>query len=290
MALDSVHQYLFLVSTNGTLVRISRASSQSSGTIGTSDIISCNIDDTATDSDTSGGVFGQASADPQGQCLYITEVKDSKSQIWAIPYASISANAKITGTITASTSASSDAGCTGVAVGNSRYVYAYFNTGKSFSTQSDTSITYSGSRLRKGSSATFDPATNVIIDKDQEGVTLLKSDGCLAYDTSNDLLYVGRGQSTMPVLVFQSGTFNTGYPVNQAPDSTLEGPSNADLRILAHAGQKDWLAGAEKSSSDNTLGTNALWIWKAPSVGDTHKQITLGSTVQIKALALDGSN
>jgi hypothetical protein len=141
--------------------------------------------------------------------------------------------------------------------------------------------------LRKGGSTGFASNSQAIVG--DTGVTQLGVYGCLAYDTGNDRLYAARhdtdsGLSGNPVLAFRPATFNPGYQV--APDATLSGPAN--LRILAHGGQKDWLVGALSG------GTNTLWVWKGPSSGDSPKSLTLsnasGGSVQLLGLALDGSD
>ncbi len=294
MALDSSNSYLYFVSKTGGIVRISRANSQE-GAVSSSDVISMSIDDAGTDANGS-GVFGQVAVNPKGETLYVTEANASKSQIWAIPVGSLTDGAKITqdsgSSIIGKTSVllgTSDRDCTGVAA-SSDAVYAFFANGGTVSTGIDS---YNApSRLRKGTATGFSPAVGadqkVIVGKTDNATTLLGQYGCLAYDTSNDLLYFARHNtaSTMtgnPVLVFEQGSFSPGFDV--APKTTLSGPDT--LRIIAHAGQKDWLVGA----TDGT--TSTIRIWKGPSSGDTAKDLALpgasGGTVQILGLALDGT-
>jgi hypothetical protein len=138
-----------------------------------------------------------------------------------------------------------------------------------------------------GSVSGFQTASNVIVGN--TATTLLGKYGCLAYDTGSDFLYVARHSSDSslggsPLLAFKPGRFNPGLEV--APDAQFNGPIN--LRLIAHAGKEDWLAGALSAA------TSTLWIWKAPSVGDTSVTVALPNTgsgvVQIQGLALDGSN
>lgn len=286
MALDSYNQYLYLVSSNGTVVRISRIGSQS-GAIVSSDVVSFILDDTGTDAE--GGVFGQVAVNPVGSYLYVTEcIAGGKSQVWAIPSTYMNDGATITkstgaGTIIGNTTISggtSDKACYGVAVSSSA-VYGYFGSGGTVSVKG-TDYT-APARLRKGTYMGFLTYSGIIIGQSDSANTLLGNYGCLAYDTGNDVLYIARMASADPLLAFAPGDFSPGLDVHP---KTFGGPS--DLRVIAHGGTKDWLVGAE--SPDNATGTNSLWIWKGPSVGDTHLSVSLPASVQILGLALDGSD
>jgi hypothetical protein len=292
MALDRSNGYLYLVSSAGTVVRISRIGSQS-GAVSSGDAISFTLDDAGTDAE-AGGVFGQAAVNPVGNTLYVTESDPSsgKSQIWAIPSSLMFDGAtftKDTATLLANTSlagGTSDKNCTGVAA-SSTALYGYFDTG---GTINPSGTDHTGSRLRKGTpSGSFPATSSVIVGQSGNAVTLLGKYGNLAYDTGNDYLYLARhvsdsGIGGNPLLVYSPGTFSPG--LETGPDRSLAGPS--DLRILAHAGDRDWLAGARSPA------THTLWIWKAPSAGDTSVSVALpdttSGTVQIQGLALDGSN
>lgn len=285
MALDSNGQRLYLVSSTGTVVRIDRISQQS-GSVSSTDVISFTLDGAGTD--VTSGVFGQAAVNPAGNTLYVTETSASgdKTQIWAVPVSVMGDGATITqstATIFGNTSITGDKNGTGVSASSSA-VYAYFESG---STINSGGISYDGPRLRMGSASGFQSASNVIAGN--TSITLLGKYGCLAYDTGNDFLYVARHStdsllSGSPLLAFKPGRFNPGLEV--APDAHFNGPTN--LRVIAHAGQKDWLVGALSAA------TSTLWIWKAPSLGDTSASVTLPDTgsgvVQIQGLALDGSN
>jgi hypothetical protein len=180
----------------------------------------------------------------------------------------------------------SDKNGTGVAA-SSTALYAYFDTG---GTINPSGTDHTGSRLRKGAaSGTFPATSSVIVGESGNGLTLLGKYGCLAYDTGNDFLYVARhvfdsGIGGNPLLVYSPGSFSPGLEVG--PDRSLTGPS--DLRLIAHAGQRDWLVGARSPA------THTLWIWKNPAAGDTSVSMALPDTVsgsvQIQGLALDGSN
>jgi hypothetical protein len=72
--------------------------------------------------------------------------------------------------------------------------------------------------------------------------------------------------------------------VEVSPDANFTGPS--DLRIIAHAGKKDWLVGARSGPAAT------LWIWKGLSSSGTYTYLDLtgSGALQIRGLALDGSN
>jgi hypothetical protein len=292
MALDSFNQYLYLVSSSGTVVRISRIGNQD-GAVPSADVISFTLDDTGTDA-VSGGVFGQVAVNPVGNLLYITENNpgSGKSQLWVIPSGLMADGVTLTkdsggGLIFGNTGiagGTSDKNCTGVAASSSA-VFGYFDTGGAIN---PSGTDYAGARLRKGTTRGVFPAySSVIVGQNGNTVTLLGKYGCLAYDTGNDLLYVARhsndsGLSGNPLLVFTQGKFSPG--LEAGPESLL-GP--ADLRVIAHAGRRDWLVGARSGAS------NSLWIWKGPSSGDTSVSFALPDTgsgaVRIYGLALDGS-
>jgi len=240
----------------------------------------------------SSGVFGQASINSNGNLVVTESGANDKTQIWSIPYASQGNGVKVTqGFIT---NGSGDTACTGVALNGSQAVYAYYNNGDNLSSES---IAYAGPRLRRGTlSGGFSTNANVILDKSGQStsVTELKAYGCLAFDyvTGSGIVYAARQASTDPVLLFTPDMFDTGFQL--APSRVLTGPTDGLLRIIAHPGQKDWLVGAESVAADNTTGAgkNLLWIWKAPSAGDTNLSLTLPDTtgtVKILGLALDGS-
>jgi hypothetical protein len=282
MALDVMNQRLFLVSTAGKVIRIHYA-----GTL--NGIPSSDEYHTFTIQGLSGGVFGQASVDSEGT-FYVTECDASnKSQVWRIPVTAQDGTSVSSGFVTA---VSNDAGCRGVAVNGNQTVYAYYNSGDTINING---TDYSGPRLRSGSPASgFQSDSNTIINKasSTENPTKLANYGCLAFDwvTNSGLLFVARQQATEPVLVFGAGDFSSIFEV--VPSRILTGPTNGNLRVIAHAGTKDWLVGAEATDTANTAGagTSVLWIWKGPSSADTPVSVNLDTSVKILGLALDGSN
>ncbi|MCC6512585.1 MAG: hypothetical protein IT187_01145, partial [Geothrix sp.] len=63
--------------------------------------------------------------------------------------------------------------------------------------------------------------------------------------------------------------------------------AQADLRVLAHAGTKDWLVGLRGNGS-TAYGT--IFIWKSPLGGIAAKAITVTPTGSLfKGVAVDGN-
>jgi hypothetical protein len=147
-------------------------------------------------------------------------------------------------------------------------------------------VTYSGPRLRKGTATTFTDANTLIGSS-----TLIGKYGALALDTGNGYLFCARhntdtGALTAPIQVFTTGMFGQSY--NQAPAYTLgSAASQGDLRVIAHAGSKDWLVGL-RGNGTSSYGT--VWIWKSPLGGTAAKTITASPTSALfRGLAVDGN-
>jgi hypothetical protein len=297
MTLDASRQYLYLVAaTGGKVVRITRIGAQSGDLSSTSDIISFTIDDSGTDAESGSPVFGQAAVDSSSNNLYVTENNGSNSQIWVIPLGAIADGATV-GTSTSDTvqatligntklsGGTQDSGCTGVATNSAGQSFAYFGSGNTIypgGNSANTPSFQAGDRLRKGTSSGFDPWKNIILGQSDSATTRLSPFGSLAYDTSGDYLYAACQNGTAtPLVAFSTGQFDASGPVETAPALAFGGP--ADLRVIAHAGQKDWVVGTDQAGT-------TLWIWKGPSTGtDAHLSMPL-SGIQIAGLALDGSN
>jgi hypothetical protein len=193
---------------------------------------------------------------------------------------------------TVSTVGLADKWGTGVGVGTSGTLFAYFGGGAGIPTIDGTTV--SGPRLRMGSGS-FSPAASVLIGSSTSLGDSSSQFGSVAYDSGFNRVYVCRqaSDSSLPaVLVFTPDQFSGSY--NQAPARTL-GDTVAELpalRILAHGGDKDWLVGADwvSASSGTGSGTNKLRIWKGPANGGKALSFTLDSGVVVRGLALDGEN
>ncbi|MBK8573920.1 MAG: hypothetical protein IPN91_15160 [Holophagaceae bacterium] len=274
LCLDAQHAYLYLVSDSGNIVRVSNLRSQS-GTVNSAEVVSFSLANTGR---LSGSTFGQAALDPSTDALYITENSGSGTQIWVV--ANASSQPQDASVALQALQVSGDSGGTGVAAGSGS-VYGFMLDGSTVGTV----VTYSGPRLRKGTASAFTDANTLIGSS-----TLLGKYGSLALDTSGKL-FVARhntdaGATTAPIQVFTTGLFGQAY--NQPPTYTLGDPTaQADLRVLAHAGTKDWLVGLRGNGS-TAYGT--IFIWKSPLGGTAAKAITVTPTGSLfKGVAVDGN-
>lgn len=282
LALDSQRNLLYAVGENGTIVRISKLRSQS-GAIPTNEIVSFELSNSSADR-LSGGKFSQVALDSSTDRLYVSEIGTSASQVWVIESASGRLNdssvAKATVTL-----GGTDKGCTGLAVGRNSEVFGFFKEGGTVGIPT----AYDGPRLRKGNNSTFPTSDSTIIGT----ATLLKLYGSLACDTGGDKneLYVARHLTDAattgdPILVFTSGDFSMG--LNKAPSRTMGNPTDqSNLRVIAHAGNKDWLGGLR---SDGEEGLNTFYLWKKPSGGGTAVTRSLVTGAVLRGLAFDGNN
>lgn len=275
LCLDSRGGHLYLVSETGNIVRVSNIRSQSGPAV-TSDVVSFSLSNTGR---LSNATFGQASVDAQNDRLYITENGSSGTQIWVVNNAS--SQGQGVSIALQALAVNGDTGGTGVAAGGGS-VYAFMLDGDTVGSL----VTYSGPRLRKGTAAGFAEANTLI-----GGSTLLGRHGSLALDTGSGYLFVARhntdaGATTAPILVFPTGVFGQAY--DQAPSATLgSATEQGDLRVLAHAGTKDWLAGL-RGNGETSYGV--LCLWKSPLSGSAAKVITATpATAIFKGAALDGN-
>lgn len=275
LCLDSQKAYLYLVSDTGNIVRVSNLRSQS-GVVASTDVVSFSLSNTGR---LSGSTFGQASLDPQTDTLYITENSTSGTQIWVVSNASVQPQDASIGL--QALQMSGDSGGTGVAAGAGS-VYAFMLDGSTVGTV----VTYSGPRLRKGTASAFTDANTLIGSS-----TLLGKYGALTLDTGRGYLFVARhntdaGVSTAPILAFTTGMFGQAY--NQAPTATLGSPTGQpDLRVIAHAGTKDWMVGLR---GNGATAYNTVWIWKSPLGGSAAKTLTASpATALFKGVAIDGN-
>ena len=276
LCMDRQRGYLYLVSDTGNIVRINNVRTQSGAISSTVDVVSFALSST---DHLSNSTFGQAALDIQNDSLYITETNTSSTRIWVVSSASGQTQGAVI-TLSALTM-SGDTGGTGVAA-NGGSVYAFMLDGDPVGSL----VTYSGPRLRKGTSSAFTDANTLIGSS-----TLLGKYGSLALDTGNSYLYVARhntdaAAASAPIQVFTTGMFGQAY--NQAPTATLGSPTaQPDLRVISHAGTKDWLVGLR---GQGTVGYDTIYIWKSPLGGTAAKGITVTpSGTVIKGVAVDGN-
>lgn len=279
MCLDAQRGILYLVSDTGDIIRWSNIHAQTNS-VPVGELVSFSLNSADRYSP---GTFGQASIDSQTDTLLITESGDSGTRVWVVANASqknqndsipLGTPLQITG----------DKGGTGVAAAGG-VVYAYMDNGNDVLGPLGDSFT--GPRIRKGSTSAFS-ATDVILGSQ----TGLHKYGSLALDTASGYLFVGvhdtdNSLTTAPILVFQTGQFGTGG-YNQAPSqASIGSPTDqATLRVLSHAGTKDWLVGLRGQGS---VGYPVAMVWKSPMSGTAAKVITLSSSAVFKGVALDGN-
>ncbi len=270
---DSQRGVLYLVSETGTIVRVSSIRTQT-GSVPSAEVVSFALSNTGR---LTNGKFGQVALDAQNNTLYITENGDSSTQIWVV--ASASAQGQDASVTLQALQNSSDSGGTGV-VAASGVVYAFFLDGGTVGIEALT-----GPRLRRGNASAFG-ATDVILGSQ----TTLGKYGVLALDTANGYLFVGRhntdaASTASPIQVFRTGQFGLSY--NQAPYLTLGSTTGQpDLRVLTHAGNRDWLVGLKGTG---TVGAGTFFVWKQPMAGSAAKSILAPTGSVLKGVAIDGN-
>lgn len=280
MVLNPQGNSLYVIGEAGTVVRITRLRNQTGDIPSTSqDAVSFLLGQSSDR--LSGGKFGQAALDTSTGALYVTEANDSESRIWVVSNpASIAQGATVprqTLTLTLG-----DRGGAGVTAGQG-VVYGFFKEGNPI----ELIDAWTGPRLRQGTGNGFALLGSVI----GGASTQLGLYGTLALDTGNNLLYVARHNeasngSGNPILVFRSGQFAAAP--NQTPDRFLGNQADIpNLRMLSHAGNKDWLGGL---SSTFEQGSNFFWLWKNPAAGGDPVVRTLTAGTEIRGLAFDGNN
>ena len=281
MALDPQGNHLYLLYQDGFVVRIDSLRSQS-GTIQPNNLVTFTLD--TSSSPLTGSQFGQAALDPQSGTLYACETGSSSSRVWAVARPDQIASGTKVPLATVSDD-ESGTGSLGVAAGQSA-AYAYFTGGNQVTSGT---TTYSGPRLRKGTSSAFTPGSVII--GNATGIDASTA-GTLALDTANSRIYVGLDAGSTAgstvgatILAFQTGQF--GLSPNQAPSFTLGDATTGDIRVLAHPGTKPWLVALQGTKSS---GIQSILVWKQPASGVKAQTLALGaSSAQYLAAALDGT-
>lgn len=281
MVVDELNNRLYLISKAGDVLKIDRLRSQNGAITSTLDTTTFRLGDTS--SRLNGGSFYQASLDRQSGVLYVMESNDSDARVWQV-----NAPGTVTeGAVVPPTTLQNPGGDkngSGLAVGPGGVVYAFFNDGSNVITPSNERLT--GPRLRVGASSGFQANGNVILGSN----TGLAAYGALALDAGNNRLFCARhlvdSQVTgASVLVFRTGQFTQSY--NQAPEGSVGSSAQAQIRLLAHAGNKDWLAA---STSTGDKGTGTVYLWSDPIKNGTPVTLEAGAGIVVRGIALDGSN
>jgi hypothetical protein len=287
LALDNAKNILYLVTETGTVFVIPNADAQNGDISSTSNITSFTL---GTSSDYySSGAFGQAAVDSSTNTLYVleTSLDGSQTQVWYVPNASQQFNQ--TSTPENTFSAASDQWGVGLAA-HSGNVYGLFGAGNAVYNSQGTP--YTGPRLRLGQNYAFPASSDVLIGA-TTGLPGPVNFGSLAFDSQNSILYVW-AQAANPddVLMFTQNQFIlSGF--DQAPSKTLSDTSAtlANLRLIAHSANSDWLLGADMPTPALTgAGTSTLHIWKNPSGGGVSAVSgTLSVAPEIRGMAIGGN-
>ncbi len=278
LCIDQTGHYLYGVSSTGEVVRIANIHRQD-GTIKTpEDIHVFRIEGERL----SESKFEQAALDATNRVLYVLETNSSQSRVWAVSNPDSVLAASTPGR-KVEVEGNTDKGGTGLAF-RAGSLYAFFKDGATvYNPQKNP---FDGARLRMGSGGSnFPQSASVLIGTK----TTLGAHGSMAVD-DQDRIYVARhltdaALSGSPMLVFRKYQFDSSY--DQAPMETFGETTLRNLRVIAHAGTKDWLVGADMVSS---LPTTSLHIWKNVSQRGSVKSMSAGSGTAIKGIALDGSN
>ncbi len=281
MVVDTQRNHLYLLYQDGVVIRVDQLRSQT-GAIQSTNVVSFTLDSSQR---LTGSVFGQLGFDSQTDTLYACESGTSGApRVWTVSAPDNLAN-NATATFTTIADVLSPTGSTGVAAGQGT-VFAYFTGGSSVISGT---TTYTGPRLRTGTSSLFDP-TKVIIGP-ATGIDLSQT-GSLAFDTANSRVYVGLDAGSTAgttggatVLAFQTGQFSLS--ANQAPNFVLGTSSTGAIKVLAHPGTKAWLVGLQASG---TAGIQSILVWKQPASGVAAQTLALGSaSSQYVAATMDGT-
>lgn len=284
MAMDPANNRLLLVSQSGKVVRIERARTQSGSLSSTNDIALFTLG-SSSDRLGSNSVFGQASVDSTTGTLYVTETTDTDARVWVVTNPASIGDGGTAPLSQIRASSGTDIKGTGVAAAQGS-VFAYFGGGDNLRDASN--LTYGGARIRRNVGGSFPANSQALVYADG---TTLGATGSLALDTTGSgRLYVLRIASSgavgdPPILAYSYSAFTGVF--DQTWDATLgKAADQANLRFITHAGNKDWLAGADMASN---AGTTRLWLWKSPSSDGSYKSFDLTGG-QILGIAFDGSN
>jgi len=283
LALDSRNRRMYLVSESGTVYALANPKNLQGAISGKDKITSFKLGSSA-DRLGSDSVFGPASVDPNGNCLYVMETAKGggESRVWAVRDASRQPAQTVAKGLKNPFFVDGDERGAGLAAGTGQRVYALFGAGNDFEDGHGGAIP--GPRLREGSGFAFptNPAhkrpINTMVGKDTRLPDAVRY-GSVAYDGRHHSVYVlvpPAGDEAASILAFGEAQFHGQH--NQAPDRALPGTPK-DLRIIAHPVNSDWLLGAaftRSGSHGKGKGQDCLYIWKAPSGG--------GAAVKVAAL------
>lgn len=296
MALDRRHNRLYLVSDTGKVHVISEPGRRNGTLSGKAEIASFNL---GGDSDrySGGSVFGQASVDPAHSTLYVMEnaVKGTAARVWHVGNASSVANGSTLARAGHTFHADGDKRGAGLVANSEHKVFVLFGHGDAFERPSG-GDQITGPRLREGTNGAFpvDPIQSRPRSTLIGGRTRLAAPlhwGSLAYHGRNRELFALVPPSTgdsakTSILVFGAGQFHGDH---DQPPSRILPDLPEDLRIIAHAPDSDWMAGAASEPNEDGLGRGrkTLYLWPSSGSGKAPVPVeNLPGAGEIRGLAI----
>jgi len=319
LGLDPFRHRLYLVSEGGKVVVIPQVDNRTGTLANRNEIHSFQLGEAGRDRLSSGSLFGQVAVDAQHDVLYVLETArdGSAARLWHVPKASTVQDQATVALANHTFHVQGDRRGVGVAADpSSGTVYGLFAGGDSI--RSGHGDEHSGPRLRQG--RTMGPngafpthshhnhGQNLLIG-DKTQLTKALRYGSLAFDGRHHELYVlARGAGLDKLLVFNTGLFSGN--LNHEPSRTLD-HAPADLRLLAHASDSDFMVGAasgtaakgkdgdesddedlnqsKKQSLGRGPGLDKLYLWQEPNNGKAPLLIrSLPGAKRIRGLALAG--
>jgi len=294
MALDPRHHRLYLVSDSGRVHAVSDPGRRNGSLSGKAEITSFSL---GGDSDrfSAGSVFGPAAVDPAHDTLYVMEnARDgSAARVWRVAKASGIANGQTLARAGRTFHAEGDRWGAGLAANPEHKVYALFGRGEAFDRPGGGDL-ITGPRLREAANGAFPvdpvqsrPRSTLIGER-----TLLSPlrHGSLAYGRRNRELFVlvppaAGDPAKASILVFGAGQFHGDH--DQPPSRILPGLPG-DLRIIVHAPDSDWMAGAASEPAEDGLGRGrkTLHLWPSSGSGKPVAAENLPGAGEIRGLAI----
>jgi hypothetical protein len=295
MAASPSTNELYLVSENGTVVRVERASTQNGTLTNATDIATFTLGNPSADRLAS-SLFTQCAVDPSSGTLFATETGSNGAwRVWVVPSPNlIMANGQSLGGTAAvyiqSAALLADYGAFGLANAGSGNAFLFLTGGETV--LDGLGGQWTGPRLRLTTGTAVNAFTNVLVGPAVQlwDQTNTPAFGTLAYDTTFNRLYLARPISNgdAPVVVFNPSQF-TGGSLDQAPAASLADTASslAALRFISHAGSKDWMVGADQPAAATDAGGATIHLWKGPSQGTASLAFTLPSAASsVKGAAL----
>lgn len=308
MAMDTIHQRLYLVTDRGVVYVILNPAHKNGDLRQRDDLISFRLRPSGSDGFPSDSTFGPVALDPASDVLYVMENARDAARVWHLARASQVRDGDSVGSQHNTSRAGNDQAGVALAAAPNHRFFALFGEGDA--TNDGRGRGTDGPRLRmgehRGEHPAFPPrANNRDLHLLAGPATRLPEPleyGSMVYDDHHHCLYVWTapqpetrsqpGQEPPPepgrkrIEVFTFNQFH-GAP-DQAPSRHLTHVP-PDLRILAGPPRGDWLLGAASarpSARGEAAGQATLYLWKNPSEGGRAVTLrNLAAGAQIRGLA-----